>query len=203
MAQDLKVELREETGRRKIKRLRAAGKIPAVIYGKGEDTVSLSLPSDEFTRIINQGDRVLTLVGGISSDAFVKEVQWDVFGNNVLHADLTRIAAGELVESTLKVELKGISPGSKEGGKVETAQHTIDIKCPPASLTPKVEVSIGELGLDETITLSQLTLPKGAVTELPGDTVIVRCVSKAAPAADAGDSEGEASEADADGGDAS
>lgn len=183
MAQDLNVELREETGRRKIKRLRAAGKIPAVIYGSGDDTVSLSVPTDEFTRIINQGDRVVTLTGGVSSDAFIQAVQWDVFGTNVLHADFTRIAAGTLVDCTLKVELKGICPGAKEGGKVETAVHLVEIKCPPSSLTDKLEVSIGELGLDQTITVGQLNLPPGAEPALPSDAVVVRCVSKASAAA--------------------
>lgn len=202
MAQDLKVELREETGRRKIKRLRAAGKTPAVIYGSGEKTISLSLPTDEFTKIINQGERVISLTGGVSYDAFVQEVQWDVFGANVLHADLTRIAEGQLVDCRLKVELKGISPGSKEGGVVETVQQVLDIKCPPRSLTDKVEISIGELGLDQTITLSQLTLPEGAQTELTGDTVIVRCAPKSAPAPAADGESSEESKSD-DGGDAS
>ena len=180
MAQDLKVEVREETGRSKVKRLRAAGKIPAVIYGSGEDTVSLSLPSDEFNKIINRGERIVSLSGGVASDAYIKEVQWDIFGNQVLHVDLTRVAAGVLIDTTVKLELRGVAPGTKMGGQVETNITTLDLRCPPRSITDKVEVNINELELDQTITIGQLPLPEGSECELDADTVVVQCVTKKA-----------------------
>ena len=178
MAQDLKVEVREETGRSKVKRLRAAGKIPAVIYGSGEDTVSLSLPSDEFNKIINRGERIVSLSGGVASDAYIKEVQWDIFGNQVLHVDLTRVAAGVLIDTTVKLELRGVAPGTKMGGQVETSITTLDLRCPPRSITDKVEVNINELELDQSITIGQLPLPEGSECALDPDTVVVQCVTK-------------------------
>lgn len=178
MAQDLKVEVREETGKRKVKRLRTAGKIPAVIYGHGEDSVSLSLPKDEFRRIINVGDRIVTLSGGVSGDAFIREVQWDVFGAQVMHVDFTRVAAGEMIDTTVKLDLRGVAPGTKMGGTVEQLVATMDLRCPPRSMTDKVEVNINELELDQTITVAQLELPEGSEAVLDGDTVIVQCVEK-------------------------
>ena len=179
MAQDLKVEVRKETGRGAVKRLRSAGKIPAVIYGQGEESISLALSADDFKRIVNIGDRIVSLSGGVSSDAFVKEVQWDVFGSHVIHVDFARVAAGQLIDTTIKLELRGVAPGIKVGGEVIKAIATLDIKCPPRSMTSKIEVNINELELDQAITIADLPLPEGSEVELPGDTVVVQCVEKA------------------------
>ena len=85
----LNVEARSETGRNKVKHLRSAGKIPAVIYGPGQESVSLAVAADEFRRIVDQGQRSITLSGAVSGDAYIKDVQWDVYGTHVMHIDFT------------------------------------------------------------------------------------------------------------------
>lgn len=186
--QDLQVEVREETGRRKVKRLRAAGKIPAVIYGHGEESVSLSVPSDQFNKIINLGDRIVSLSGGVAADAFIREVQWDVFGTQVIHVDFTRVAKGEMISTTVKLELRGVSPGTKMGGTVEQNVQTMELLCPPRSMTDKVEVNINELELDQKITIADLDLPEGSKAVLEPDMMVVQCIEKSAsPTAESDD----------------
>lgn len=177
-AQEVKVEVRSELGKRKVKRIRAEGKVPAVIYGHGEESVSLSVPSDEIGRIIHQGERIVSLTGGVTSDAFIREVQWDVFGNQVIHIDFTRVAAGELLDTTVSIGTRGVAPGTKVGGTVEQPLQEMAIKLPPRSMTDHIEVVINELGMNEKITLADLELPDGAEYDLDPSTVVVQCIEK-------------------------
>ena len=183
-AQEVKVEVRSETGKRKVKRIRAEGKVPAVIYGHGEDSVSLSVPADEIGRIINHGERIVSLTGGVTSDAFIREVQWDVFGSRVIHIDFTRVAAGELLDTTVSIGTRGVAPGTKVGGTVEQPLQEMAIKLPPRSMTDHIEVVINGLGMDEKITLADLDLPDGAKYDLDPSTVVVQCIEKVEKAAE-------------------
>ena len=183
-AQELKVEVRDEIGSRKVKRVRAAGKIPAVIYGHGEGNQNLSVPADEFDRIIHQGARIVSLTGGVTSDAFIRDVQWDVFGTNVIHIDFTRVAAGELLDTVVAITVRGVAPGTKLGGDLEQPIHEMPIQLPPRSMTDHIEISVNELGLNEKITVGQLDLPDGAKVLLDKDAVIVQCMEKQQSAPD-------------------
>lgn len=176
----LSVEVRNELGRRKVRRLRAEGKVPAVVYGHGEDTVSLTLPADEITRIVSHGHRIVDLQGGVTGSAYVREVQWDTYGDRILHVDLTRVDAGELIETTVTLEVRGEAPGTKMGGVVVQPLHTLSIKCPPRSMTDKLLISVNELQLDESITVGQIELPEGAETSVDPETIIIQCVEKQA-----------------------
>ena len=174
----LNVEVRDETGKRKVRRLRAGGKIPAVVYGHGAESVSLSVPRDEVKRIIDHGHRIVALQGGASGNAFIRDVQWDIYGHSILHIDFTHVEAGEMIETTIAIELRGEAPGTHTGGMVVQPIQTMDIKCPPRSMTDKIFVNINELELDQAIRVGQLHLPEGAEALLDEDTIVVQCVEK-------------------------
>src|SRR5207244_3833049 len=111
MAEVFHVKLRDVTGKRRIRRLRATGVIPAFLYGHGEACVNLALASDEVKALVRHGARVVDLEGAVSEKAFVRDLQWDTFGTEVLHLDLARVSADERVTVEVKVELKGNAPG--------------------------------------------------------------------------------------------
>ena len=90
MARTLKVAAREETGSLRMKRMRQAGHVPAVLYGGGGDNVLLAVPSVELGKIIVTGDRQVQLEGSVNGPASIKSVQYDTFGVDVLHVDLIR-----------------------------------------------------------------------------------------------------------------
>ena len=96
----LDVQVRNETGKRQVRRLRAKGLIPAVIYGHGGDSISLSVSAEQVNTALRHGSRIVVLKGGVNEDAFIREVQWDTFGQDVLHLDFTRVSAGEMLETT-------------------------------------------------------------------------------------------------------
>jgi large subunit ribosomal protein L25 len=170
------VQLRESRGTGPARRMRAAGQIPAVLYGHGEATVSLSVRQDELAALLRHGGRVVELQGAVSGSALVREVQWDPFGAEVLHLDLTRVARGEMVEMTIPIELRGDAPGTHEGGVVEHLLHEVEIQCPVASLPEKIRVNINHLDLGQQITVADLDVPPGVTVVAELTAIVVQCV---------------------------
>jgi large subunit ribosomal protein L25 len=119
---------------------------------------------------------VVQLQGAASGDALVRDVQWDTFGGAVLHLDLTRVSAGETVEMTVPVELRGDAPGTHHGGVVQHLHHELEIRCPVRSLPERLEVNINHLELDGAITVADIKLPAGAEAVLPASDIVVQCV---------------------------
>ncbi len=177
MSDVIQVKLRDETGTLRMRRLRQAGRIPAVVYGQGKPNVLISLDSRDVDRIIGAGRHILELGGDIKEDALVKDVQWDALGSGAVHLDLARIDAGESVEVSLGVEMRGVAPGTRSGGVIKLMLHEIMIRCPANKLPEHLEVNINELDLDQSITAGDLDLPPAAELMIdPGD-VVVSCVA--------------------------
>lgn len=189
MAEVLNCEKREVTGTLRNRRLRQAGKTPAVLYGRGENLV-ISIDTKDVDSAIRHGSRVVELKGGLNESALIKEVQWDAFGIDVLHIDLTRIDASEAIELTLKVALVGVAPGTKTGGTVKQLIHSVDVKIPATNVPEKLELRINDLELNGSMTVGDIPLPDGAKLITSADDVVVQCVEVVA--------QEETAEADAD-----
>ncbi|MEL7500355.1 MAG: 50S ribosomal protein L25 [Planctomycetota bacterium] len=179
MSETLNVQKREQTGSLRMKRLRQTGMIPAVLYGHGQETLMLTVPAKEMNKAINLGSYVVELKGACNENALIKEVQWDAFGIDVLHVDLTRVSEKEAIEITLPLELKGDAPGANRGGEVKFLQNELKIMCPADRLPEKIEVNISELDVDQTISASDIVLPQGVELGEDGTTPIVICTPKA------------------------
>lgn len=175
MAETLNCEKREQTGTLRMRRLRNEGKIPAVLYSRG-DNISLTLDVREINSVIRHGSPIVELAGAVTQSAMIREVQWDAFGANVLHLDLTRIDASEVVEVTLQIELVGVAPGSKQGGTVRHLTQELDVLCPATNVPDKLKLRINDLGLDTTITAADVPLPEGAKLVTDPEATIVQCL---------------------------
>ena len=171
----LTVEERSETGTLRMRRMRKAGKIPAVLYGHGEGSVMLAASNKQISKIIDDESHIVELDGAVSGTAFLKAVQWDAFGSNVMHFDLTRVDENEQVEVTLNIELHGEAPGVKAGGVVQLVEHDLTILCPVKAIPDHIVCEIGELELDGVISAGQLELPPGAELVGSPDGTIVNC----------------------------
>ena len=176
MAENLVVEVREPGGKLSNRRLRKSGTIPVVLYGHGEEVMCLGASARDLGAIINQGRHMVALTGAVDETAFIREVQWDTWGENVLHVDFTRVSADEKVKVHLSIEIRGEAPGTKSGGAVEHLIHNIEIECPAASIPEKIRISVNALELDDTITVADLELPEGATVLGKPDAVVVQCV---------------------------
>src|SRR4051794_28664083 len=127
MAEELKVEIRKARGKRNAKRLRNDGAIPAVLYGHGEQTVSLTVPREQFSTALRHGSRLVQLKGGVDESALIRDLQWDTYGTAVLHIDFARVSADERIKVTVPVELRGQAPGARQGGVVQHLVHEIEV----------------------------------------------------------------------------
>jgi large subunit ribosomal protein L25 len=177
MAEQMTVELRDRRGKLNNRRLRRSGKIPAVLYGHGQENVCLSVSAESLGATLRHGSRLVDLTGAVSESAFIRDMQWDTWGTHVLHVDFTRISADEVVEVTLSIELRGEAPGIREGGVIEQLIHDVEIACPAASIPEKLQVNINHLKLGDSINLAALPLPQGArllVEDL--EAIVVQCV---------------------------
>jgi large subunit ribosomal protein L25 len=176
MAETLQVESRKNHGKRNSKRLRLAGKIPAIVYGHGEAAVSVAVPSDAMAATIRHGARVVQLQGAVSDSALIRELQYDPFGLQILHVDFARVSADERVHVKITLEIKGQAQGAKEGGLVEHLIHEVEIECPVSAIPDKLVVNVNELKLDGEIMVGQIPLPEGVKMLSDGDQVAVHCI---------------------------
>ena len=162
MALQLAVQSRDTQGKHRNRRLRQAGKIPAVLYGHGLENVSLSVGTEELTAAIRHGSRLVSLTGAVSESAFIRELQWDTWGTHIVHVDFTRISEHEIVEVRVPVELRGEAPGVREGGVVVQHVHEVEIACPASVIPERLAGNVNQLVLNGSILLSALQLPEGA-----------------------------------------
>jgi large subunit ribosomal protein L25 len=177
MAEELSVEKRDPQGKLRNRRLRKSGRVPAVLYGHGEENVSLSVPVEDIETVVRRGSRLVNLTGAVNESAFIRELQWDTWGTRVLHVDFTRISADESVEVEVAVELRGEAPGVREGGIVEQLIHQVALVCRAASIPDKIWVNVNALKLGGEILLADLDLPEGVAIVGATDEVVVHCIA--------------------------
>jgi len=176
MAEELQVELRENTGKWNNRRLRRAGKVPAILYGHGKENIPLAVAADRLAAALRHGSRLVTLTGAVSESAFIRELQWDTYGLEVLHVDFARIAMHEKLRINVGVELRGEAPGIREGGVLNQLVHEVEIECPAGSIPEKVLVNVNNLKVGESLTVADLELPEGAQCLEAPETIVVQCV---------------------------
>ena len=168
---DLIAELREDAGKGASRRLRRAGKVPAILYGAGKVPTPIIFDANQLLRKMELEaffSSVLTIkVGSKSQQAILKDVQVHPAKRAVLHLDLQRIVADEKIRMTVPVHFmnEDVAPGVKEGGSVSHMMPEVEITCLPADLPEFLELDIGELALDALLRLSDIPLPSGV--EIP------------------------------------
>ena len=150
--------------------------MPAVLYGHGQETVSLAIPADQIRAAIRHGARVVQLKGSVSDNALIRELQYDTFGLEILHVDFTRVSEHERVHVRIPLEVRGQAAGVKEGGIIEHLIHEVEIECPVSAIPEKLTINIAALKLDDSMTVGQATLPEGVKILSGADEVAVQCL---------------------------
>jgi large subunit ribosomal protein L25 len=176
MAEKITAEARESFGKGAARKLRAAGRIPAVVYGHGTEPMHISLPAHETALIIRRANAVLELdVTGATQLALVRDVQRDPVRQIIEHLDLILVRSGETVE----VEIPVLIEGESAPGTVATLETTTLLLEVEATHIPQhVVLSIEGITEGTQITASQLTLPEGAKLASDPDLLIVVVASE-------------------------
>ncbi len=188
----LKAQPRSTRGSRSMHKLRGEGQIPAVLYGRGEEVVSLTLAAKDMKEILKSHTRAVTLsIGGKEEAALLQEVQTHPVRGEILHIDFTRIALDTAVHVKVPVILKGIPVGVATGGGVLDQQvHEVEIECLPTRIPEQITVKIEHLEIGKTLHAESLPLPEGVKLLVEKERAIAtvhppkQVVEEAAPAAE-------------------
>lgn len=169
----LSAERRTELGSAASRRLRGTGRLPAVLYGHGEEVVSLTVSEEEARDVLDREQHMVTLqVEGADQRALVREVQYDAFGIELLHMDFTRVALDEMVTVSVRVELHGTPKGALEGGVIEQPLAALDIQCRADAIPENFRVEVGELDINDMIHVGDIELPAGVGTSVDPQSVV-------------------------------
>src|SRR5687767_14694298 len=182
----LDVVKREGRGKNEANRLRAAGRIPGVVYGTAKDGktpegVSVTVDPKEVLRILHSDSGANTLINlrldGSEARVMVKEYQLDPVTHHLLHADFYQLAMDKAITVTVPIVLKGESRGVKlQGGLLDFVTRDIEVECLPTDIPEHIDVDVTELMLNQSIRLRDVAEnPKWKpVTDI--DTMIVHIV---------------------------
>jgi large subunit ribosomal protein L25 len=167
----LKASLRDETGKGVARRLRREGKIPAVVYGRGEETRALTLDAHDFEMLVKEHALDTTLVDleiagegrkkSSTVQTLVVEVQAHPFRPEILHVDFQHIHAGERVRVEVPIRLQGTPEGVREGGVLQHIMHVIELECAVESIPESFDVDVTALDIGDSIHVSELEVPEG------------------------------------------
>lgn len=163
----MSIELRDRVGKGVARKLRANGRVPGVVYGKGVEPVAVSVDAKELAgAIVGEGGRnnLITLQGGESlsgSVVIVADLQKAALKGTFVSVDLHKINMDEKVRVHVPVALVGTAAGVKEGGMLDVVMHSVDLECLPAQIPEHVEVDVTGLSIGNAIHVGELTLPAG------------------------------------------
>jgi large subunit ribosomal protein L25 len=166
-------EPREKLGTRTTRRLRAAGKLPGVIYGHNEKNLSVSVPAKPFNESLAKGAHVFELgLGSTKENVLVKDVQFDHLGMHIIHVDFARVDLNERVTVNVSIELKGQSKGEKAGGVLTQTLNEVEIECVVTEIPGEIVYDISGLELDKPLHVSELKLPAGVKMVTDGEFIV-------------------------------
>ncbi len=165
---ELSAEFRDNQGKGASRRLRHAGRVPAILYGGKRDPRQLTLNHEKLVTLIGNEkfySSIINLkVGDVSQAAIIKDVQMHPALNRVQHVDLQRVQETEKIRIRLPIHFKGeaASPGVKsQGGVVSHRIADVEITCLPKDLPETLELDLSEMKLNESKYLTDLPLPAG------------------------------------------
>ena len=173
------------TGSRPSSRLRAAGKIPAVLYGHGMDPVSVSVARRDLRTVLTSESGANTLlrlqVDGSEHLAILRDMQRDPVRNEVTHVDFVVVRRDEAVQVDVPIVLEGDAAAVRaEQGVVDQALFALPITTTPGNIPAHFTVDVSGLQVGDTVRVSDLSLPSGVSTDVdPEEAVVVAQVSRA------------------------
>ncbi len=176
----LVAESRSGTGKGVARKLRAAGRIPAVMYGMGREPTPLSVDPAALSKLLLQSgagrNALIDLqIDGGSQAVLVKDLQRDPVTGHSLHADFLLVDLTEKVEVTVALHFVGKSRGVELGGLMDHPVRELQIECLPTAIPEFLEVDMTELDVGDTLHVRDVALPEGVVCKTDGDQAIAIC----------------------------
>jgi len=177
---ELKVKMRNEVGKGRAKKLRAAGLIPAILYGEGEESCPLVVSYKDFHPVLHTAAREnvildLKIEGAEQEDikAIIREIQYHPVKRDILHVDFQHISMSKEITVNVPIEVVGEPVGVKtKGGILETILREVEVECLPANIPDKIVVDVSELDVGDSLQVSDLRIENARIIEDPESTVV-------------------------------
>ena len=183
----LEVELREGTGKGVARKLRAAGRIPGVLYGRGEPPQSVVLDPRALERVITTSDAGMNTlidlnIAGSRDRAervvLVKELQRDPVRGAPLHVDFYQVDLTATIEVKVPIVLRGRPRGVElSGGILDQALRELDVECLPRAIPESITLDVSELEIGSSIHVRDLALPEGVVLRSDPDLSVASVIT--------------------------
>lgn len=179
---ELNAQVRDITGKTSRK-LASQGLVPAVVYGSKVDTLPLSVDGKEFDRLMQHATVGATLVsltidgGKAPVDVIIKEVKRDVVKGSVQHVDFWAIEMSHSLQTVVPISFVGSSAGERAGGTLMHSTRELRIEANPKDLPEHIEVDVTALEIGDSLTVADLTVPKGVTLLDDPETVLVSVVA--------------------------
>jgi large subunit ribosomal protein L25 len=177
----LGAELRTETGKGVARKLRAAGRVPAVIYGHHREPQSLSVNARELDRLLERvaaGSTVIELgLGGGTARTLIREIQRHPVRRNIVHVDFQELVAGERITVNLPIVFVGSPEGVRnQGGLLEEVMRELYVSVDPSNIPNHIDVDVTPITIGHPLHVRDIQLPEG-VTVLDDPDATVAAVS--------------------------
>ena len=201
MEATLEAVKRTDSGKNEARRHRAAGRLPAVVYGTAKDGkapqgVPVTVDPKGLMRILHSDSGVNTLItlklDGGTTQVLVKEYQLDPVTHSLLHADFYQLAMDKAIVVTVPVQIRGEAKGVKlQGGLLDFVTREIEVECLPANIPEHIDVDVSNLDLHGSIRVRDVATDAKWKPVTEGDTMLVHVVMpKAEESAQATTTEG-------------
>lgn len=181
----LSAQPRDTAGKGSSRKLRAAGSVPAVIYGHGRDPQSLALNTYTLERLLEKVSYRTTVieldVGGTTAKTLIREIQRHPFKRHILHVDFQELVAGEKVTVRVPIKFVGTAEGVRTGGGIlDQVMHELEISVDSSNIPNHIDVDVTELHIGHSIHVKDITVPEGVeVLDEEDATVCVCSIPKA------------------------
>jgi len=179
---ELKAKKRDVTAE-KPNHVRQEGMIPAVLYGRDEDTVHIKLDEKEFSRIVAEyGGRTAVLNVKVGRErktrpVIIKEVQRDPVRGSILHTDLYQVSLKQKIQARVPLVVTGEEEARSSGGIVQHLLREIEVECLPTAIPESIVVDISSLTVGDNVTVDQLDIPEGAELVTSPEEIVVTVVA--------------------------
>ena len=159
----VQAELREDSsrGKNEARRLRASGRVPAVVYGAKKNSVAVSVDPKQITRILHSASGHNTIfdleLGSEKTKAMIVDWQYEPLKGKLLHIDMKRIAMDEKIQVSVPVHLTGEAAGVKQqGGILDQVMREVEIECLPGDIPSSIDADISHLVFGQVLRVADL-----------------------------------------------
>ena len=193
-------EPRTQLGSRPSGRLRREGKVPAVVYGLGTDSVSITVPARELQHILAGeagANSLISLdVGGETVLTLARQIHRHPTRGEYVHVDFVRIDRDVAVSAEIPIHAVGEPEGVKDGGLLEQLLFQLTIEAMPGNIPVSIEIDVSAMGIGDQLRIEDITLPEGVTTQAESDFVVAQVAApRVATAGEGEEGEGEEGEA--------